>query len=262
VGADFNQLSVTYNDLWFASEKIAGRKKPVRFGEIALAFEQDSSFNLPMPVFTAFPDKAGMAKANGLLRQYYKGSLIANRDCVNGLNSEPPRPYVPEYNFEVVYASSKLLTLSEGGSVFCGGAHPNNYVTYLTFDLVNGQQIGGRYQLDLSPTGFGEILKLANTQERIAFETFALARWNAVAKASGVAEDDFCVGEGFMAEQAPGEKDFSLSFNKKGLAVQRTDYPSAAANCLFQDFNPAIIPWADLKPWLKPGQKLLTTELN
>ena len=65
-----------------------------------------------------------------------------------------------------------------------------------------------------------------------------------------------------MADQAPGEKEFSLSFDKKGLAVQRTDYPSAAANCLFQDFNPTIIPWAELKPWIKPGQTLLTTELE
>ena len=106
--------------------------------------------------------------------KYYKGSLIANRDCINGLNSQPTEPYEPEYNFEVVYASPRVVTISEGGSVFCGGAHPNNYVSYLTFDLVNGQQIGGLYQLDLSPRGFGEVLKLADKQERIAFESFAL----------------------------------------------------------------------------------------
>ena len=105
-------------------------------------------------------------------------------------------------------------------------------------------------------------MKLADRQERIAFESFALARWQAAAAAAGETGEDGCGGTGFMADQAPGEKEFSLSFDKKGLAVQRTDYPSAAANCLFQDFNPTIIPWAELKPWIKPGQTLLTTELE
>jgi hypothetical protein len=262
VGADFNQLSVTYNNIWFGHEKISGVAKPVRFGEVELAFEKDSAFNLPMPVFTAFPDKAAMARANSLLREYYKGSLISNRDCVNGLTSEPPKPYAPEYNFEVIYASSRVVTISEGGSVFCGGAHPNNYVSYLSFDLVNGQQIGGRYQLDLSPQGFGTVLKLDTKDERIAFENFALARWQEAAKAGGETDEDGCGGVNFMGEQEPGEKEFSLLFNPKGLGVQRTDYPSAAANCLFQDYNPTVIPWADVKPFLRNDQTLLTTELK
>jgi hypothetical protein len=262
VGVDFNQLSVTYNDLWFASEKISGQERPISFGDVTLAFEKDSAFNLPMPVFTKLPDASVMAKANALLRQYYKGSLISNRDCINGLNTEPAIPFEPEYNFEVVYASARVVTISEGGSVFCGGAHPNNYVVYHTFDLLKGQQIGGRYQLDLSPDGFGNVLKLSNKQERIAFEEFALGRWQEGAKAAGETDEDGCGGRGFMADQAPGEKEFSLSFDKKGLAVMRTDYPSAAANCLFQDFNPAIIPWVELKPWLRPDQKLLTTEIR
>jgi hypothetical protein len=261
VGADFNQLSVTYNDLWFSYENISGADKPISFGDVTLAFEKDSAFNLPMPVFTAFPDASAMAKANDLLRHYYKGSLISNRDCINGLNSEPPKPFEPEYNFEVVYASPRVVTISEGGSVFCGGAHPNNYVAYLTFDLVNGQQIGGQYQLDLSPGGFGTVLKLANKQERIAFEEFALGRWQAAAKASGD-PDDSCYGPNFMGEQAPGEKEFKLAFSPLGLDVFRNDYPSAAANCMFQDYNPTVIPWADLKPWLRPDQVLLTTEIT
>ena len=72
VGVDFNQLSATYNNIWFGYEKIAGADKPISFGEVTLAFEKDRAFNLPMPVFTAFPDKAAMAQANDLLRQYYK----------------------------------------------------------------------------------------------------------------------------------------------------------------------------------------------
>jgi hypothetical protein len=262
VGAESNQLSATYNAQWFALQNVSGADSPVSFGNVKLAFEKDSSFNLPMPVFTALPDKAAMAKANMLLREYYKRSLISYRDCINGLNEEPKKPYEPEYNFSVPYASQRLVTIQEGGSVFCGGAHPSNYVSYLTFDLVNGRQIGGRYQLDLSPAGFNSILKLSTREERMAFETFALERWNLSAKTAGESGEDGCAAIGFMNDQPPGEKEFSLAFDAKGLAVQRIDYPHAASNCLFQDFNPTIIPWADLKPWLKPDQTLLVDELN
>jgi hypothetical protein len=261
VPQDFNQLAVTYNERWFKAETFSGATRAKSFGQVKLAFERDVVFKLETPVFTALPEKARMARANGLLRRYYKASLIANRDCINGLNSEKDAPKEPEYNFEVVYASERVVTISEGGSVFCGGAHPNNYATYLSFDLLKGTQIGGQYQLDLSPHGFGTILKLANKEQRIAFENFAMERWNMAARASSD-PDQTCVEVNFMGEQEPGEKEFSLSFAPKGLNVFRTDYPSAAANCLFQDYNPTVIPWADLKPFLRPEQKLLTNELK
>ncbi len=202
-----------------------------------------------------------MVQANRLLREYYKGSLIANRDCVNGLNSEPPEPYVPEYNFEVVYARPKVVTISEGGSVFCGGAHPNNYVPIFSFDLVNGQQIGGRYQLDLSPQGFGTILKLANKNERIAFENFAHGHWQEAAKAGGETDEDGCGGANFMGEQQAGKRNSACCSIPKAW-VFSAQITRAAANCLLQDYNPTIIPWADIKPYLRNEQILLTTELK
>jgi hypothetical protein len=261
VPQDGHALVTTYNQRWFKEVKISGAEEPKKFGAVTLAKEKDSAFKLAMPVFTALPDKAAMAKANALLRDYYKQSLMQNRECINGLRSEADVPKEPEYNFEVVYASPTVLTISEGGSVFCGGAHPSNYVKYLSFDLINGKQIGGTYQLDLSPEGFGTVLKLANKDERIAFENFALARWQAAAKAAGDS-DESCSGPNFMGEQTPGEREFGLSFSPLGIDIFRNDYPHAASNCLFQDFNPTVIPWADLKPWLRPDQKLLTTEIQ
>jgi hypothetical protein len=260
VPPDGHQLVTTYNQRWFKEVKLSGALKPLKFGDVALAFETDSAFGLAMPVFTALPDKTTLAQANVLMRDYYKQSLMQNRDCINGLRSEADVPKQPEYNFEVIYASPRVLTISEGGSVFCGGAHPNNYASYLSFDLIQGRQIGGKYQLDLSPNGFGSVLKLANKAERIAFETFALARWQEAAKAAGD-PDESCSGPNFMGEQAPGEKEFGLSFSPRGIDVFRNDYPSAAANCMFQDYNPTTIPWADVKPWLRADQNLLTTEI-
>lgn len=262
VPKDQSQLSATYNKRWFETEKISGAIDPKTFGAVTLASEKDSTFNLEMPVFTKMPDAGTMERANKLLRGYYRGSLMQYRDCINGLREEPKQPFEPEYNFSVSYASPRVVSIQEGGSVYCGGAHPNNYVSYLTFDLVNGRQIGGDYDTDFGPEGFGSVLKLASREERIAFEKFALGRWADAAKAAGDAGEDSCSATGFMNEQAEGEKVFTMAFDVKGLAIQRTDFPSVAANCLFQDFNPTIIPWTELKPWLKPGQALLKEEVE
>ncbi len=125
---------------------------------------------------------------------------------------------------------------------------------------MDGSKIGGVYGLDLSPQGFGRLLKLADKTERIAFERFALGRWKAAA-----AKDIAMAGEcntGWIDDAPEGEKDFYMSFEATGLAVTRVDYPHVASVCMFTDFNPTIIPWADLAPWLKRDQKLLTTEVQ
>lgn len=256
-----SQLTATYNARWFREVKITGAAKPVSFGKVTLAFEKDSAFGLEMPVLTAMPDTDRMAKANDMLRRYYRKSLMGNRDCINGINTDTTGEGV-EYGFTISYASERVLSISESGSVYCGGAHPNNYVQLLTWDLVTPAQIGGVYGLDLKPEGFGQVLKLANKDERIAFEAFAMGRWMEAAKAAGETGDESCAGMGFNDGTAAGEREFSLEFLPGGLGVQRTDYPHVASNCLFQDFNPTVIPWKDLKSFLRPGQTLLTEELK
>jgi hypothetical protein len=260
---EFNSvLGATYNARWFRAVKIGRAAKSQRFGSVTMAFEQDSAFKLAMPVFTRFPDKAGMAKVNAMLRQYYRQSLMANRDCINGVN-EDVSDQAPDFTFTISYVTPRVLSLTEAGSVYCGGAHPNNYVKPLTFDLLTPKPIGGvEYGMDLKPDGFGSVLKLANKQERIAFENFAMERWTAGAKAAGETTADGCASTGFNVTAAPGEKALSLLFDRKGLGVMRTDYPHVSSNCLFQDFNPTVIPWKDLKPYLKEGQNLIVTEMK
>jgi hypothetical protein len=262
---DGNQLSQTYNELWFGSVSFAPTEKQAKFGDIVMTYMTDSAFGQEVPVLSRFPDATRMARANDLLNAYYRQSLMNYRDCVNGVpgdwrnGNEKPEP---DYQFEATYANPMVVSIEENGSVFCGGAHPNNYATPLTFDLETLTQIGGIYGRDLSPDGFGHVLKLASKDERIAFENVALGRWMKAAKSAGDSGEDSCAAAGFLGEQAPGEKEFSLSFVAKGLAVRRTDFPHAASNCLFADYNPTITPWTDLRPWLKDGQRLLTSEVE
>lgn len=258
---DLNIMSATYNELWLKQVSFADAGVAKTFGDVEVRFVKDSAFGITYPVLGAFPDETRKAAANDLLMAAHRRSVAQYRDCKNGVpvawEAENPEA---EMSNEVNYATATLLSFSESGSVFCGGAHPNNYLTPITYDLTAPAQMGGKYQLDLSPDGFGRVLKLANKDERIAFERFALGRWkDAAAEDKEMGAD--CAG-GWIEESPEGERDFKLSFTAQGLAVTRTDFPHVASACLFSDFNPTIIPWVDLKPWLKEGQNLLNTEVK
>lgn len=261
VDPDLNILNETYNGLWLKSVGFSAAGQAKRFGDVEVAMVKDSAFGIEFPMLTAHPDAAQMERGNAMLLKQHRATVSGYRDCKNGVPLEwEPENGEPEMAYEIDYASPTVLSFTESGSVFCGGAHPNNYSTPMTYDLAGLVQMGGRYNLDLSPEGFGRVLKLANREERIAFERFALGLWQA-AETKDTAMEGACK-TGFIEDAPDGEKMFSLSFTPRGLAVLRTDYPHVASVCLSTDFNPTIIPWSDLKPWLKPGQTLLSSEIR
>ncbi|MBL8790328.1 MAG: hypothetical protein JNM45_07505 [Rhizobiales bacterium] len=257
---DLNIWSDTYNEAWLNSVSFSDDGPARTFGSVEVRWLKDSAYGLKFPVLGAFPDEARKDRANAKLMKAIRKSLGNYRDCKNGVpeNWEPENQQ--EIFFEVTYASPEVLSFTESGSVYCGGAHPANYALPVTYDLAQAAQMGGKANLDLAAEGFGRVLKLGSKDERIAFERFALGRWKAGAEADKEMGAD--CGSGWIEDAPEGARDFSLSFTDKGLAVLRTDFPHVASNCLFTDFNPAIIPWPELLPWLRPGQTLLTTELR
>jgi hypothetical protein len=263
VPKDANRLATTYDTLWLESVSFTDAGTAKSFGDVEVRFSKDSAFGITFPVLGQFPDGAAKAKANTLLLTQHLKSVVQYRNCLNGVPPgwETDEETTPQFNFEINYASPRLLSYTEYGTVFCGGAHTNNYLILHSFDLMEPARMGGIDQFDLAPEGFGRVLKLANKDERIAFERFAFGRWVEAAKAAGQSGSESCL-QGWTMDAAEGEKDFDLSFTSKGLAVTRSDYPHVASVCLFQDFNPTIIPWADLKPFLKQGQTLLVNEIK
>jgi hypothetical protein len=259
-GPDRNIPIATYDELWGKSLRFTDAGAARTFGPVEIRWVKDSAFGIGFPMLGAFPDKTRKGKANATLLTDNHRSVVQYRECLNGVPNgwEPENPEA-EFGYEINYASATLLSVTESGSVFCGGAHPSNYVTPITYDLVTGERMGGTYLLDLSPEGFGRVLKLANKDERIAFERFALGRWKAAAAADPAMAD---CATGWIESSPEGERAFSLSLTEKGLAVTRTDFPHAASNCLSTGFNPTIVPWTELKPWLKDGQVLLATEIS
>ena len=178
------------------------------FGDIGIVFIQDSAFHISHPMLGRFPDEVRKQAVNAMLRSHHAAAVAQYRDCRNGIISEQRQESEtpePEFAYEVLYASPTLLSIAESGSVYCGGAHPSNYVTPKTFDLVTQRQIGGMNQNDLSPEGFGSFLKLQTKEERLAFERFAFGRWMDTARQFPESSD--CL-EGFKTGAEEGERFF------------------------------------------------------
>jgi hypothetical protein len=246
-----------YTGLWLKEVTFKDLGVAKSFGAVNVHFTEDSVFRIHYPLIGSFPDEQRKTVINDMLMKDHRASLAKYRDCINGV---PIKVALdddegPQFAYTITYASPTLLSVSETGSVYCGGMHPQNYLKPITYDLVTLQRMGGDYGLDLSPGGFGRVLKFDSSKDRISFQEFAINYWRANArKDKEMAEP--CDAE-WTDDAPPGERYFSLSVQPKGLAVLRTNYVHAYSTCLFTNFNPVVIPWDDLLPWIKSGQTLL-----
>ena len=197
---DGNILTATYDALWLKSVNFTEAGTPTRFGEVALHMVKDSVFGTEYPVISKFPNAAGKVAINAMLMNDYRQSVVGTRNCKNGLDPDvKDEPAGSDFAYSIDYASPRVLSITEAGSVFCGGAHPNNYAWPTTYDLLQRKQITS----ELSPDGFGQVLKLGTRDERIAFEHFALERWITAA------EQDKEMGQecmsGFLSDRPWGD---------------------------------------------------------
>ncbi len=111
-------------------------------------------------------------RINKTLKKLHRSDVLTSLECID-------RGYIQKENgtgesvmtqggdIQVEYHQSPFLTLSYRGSLFCGGAHPNNYYNRYVFDTRTGEEIQ-----------FDEIVSLYNTDENNeesispAFQTF------------------------------------------------------------------------------------------
>jgi hypothetical protein len=165
------------------------------------------------------------------------------------------------------YATARLLTIEKSDMVFCGGAHPNLDVAVYTFDLADGALLTGADDRDpFGPSGLGRALDIEAAKRRAAFDALWMsdlrARIAAGAKAAPQnSDDDPHCGQALLdALRSDGAAIAKVVYpTAEGLAFRFLAFPHAVEGVCSAgySFNPLVVPYRALKPFLKPNQTLL-----
>ncbi|AUT46645.1 hypothetical protein [Achromobacter sp. AONIH1] len=130
--------------------KLAGHAKPVgkEIGNATVAYQmwQDPRTKFPYPRLTRHPDPQVMQRINYLLEQRHWQKSLGALDCkATAYTSTNPMAGTlggfDEEDVKVTWLSRALMTVTESGSLDCGGAHPYNHFDAYTFDLLRGEYL-------------------------------------------------------------------------------------------------------------------------
>ena len=272
-----------YSARWLASAPaLMPQGGEATFGPLSYTMVRDDLYGNVMPRLTRAPKGVRIDAVNAALEKLHRALVLRDRNCAQNLRSstaltDPARLAAIEKpagkgergaqeSIKPVFASASLLTLYETRSQFCGGAHPTNSVAAFTFDLANPRQLAGLGDGgdDLGSSGLGSALDVADPAKRTRFDALWVARFRAA-----IAADREAHPGDETAEACGSDLDSQLEQSgagigtlvypaKDGLAIHASNFGQAAGVCASgYAANPLVIPWRDIKPFLKPGQKLL-----
>lgn len=269
-----------YGGLWLHdAPALAADPKEMTVGPLAYHFLRDTQFGGAVPRLLRAPAGVNLAAVNASLARLQNYLRLDDRDCFQGLRAMRARSADGKLAdmdkldagddmaavLKADYATDRLLTVTESHSVFCGGAHPSIVMRTYTFDLSDGAQLTSlgfqEGQDDLSAAAMGRVLEIGDKAKRAKFN----ALWMGMMRAAITADrkgakpsDDDC---GKVVEDALADmSSFTTAVypTPTGLAVRVTGLPTVAAICEDQEpYNPIVISYSALKPFLKPGQTLL-----
>ena len=251
-------------------------------GPLAYTLLRDPHYGNTVPHLTRAAPGVRLEAVNKQLENLLGALVLRDRNCMQDLRSStalsdpaslaeierPPRKAVAasQESIKPVFATAGLLVLLETRSQFCGGAHSANTVSAFTFDLQSPRQITGLGEGsdDLAPSALGAAFDFADTGKRTRFDSLWVERFRAAvareAKVHGADEVATACGAdlGGQLEQGGAGIDRIVYPLKEGLAIRATGFGHATSICA-SDYaaNPLVLPWAEVKPFLKAGQKLL-----
>ena len=279
-----------YGARWLAAAaKFSPQGKEASLGPLSYVMMRDDLYGNVMPRLTRAPQGVRIEAVNAALERLHRDLVLQDRDCAQSLRSsvaltnfakfaaieKDKQAGVSQGELTAIYASGSLFALEEGRSAFCGGAHPNASINHYTFDLAGARQITGLNdadKTDLGPSGLGAALDIADPGKKARFEAFWVARFRASlakikampaagknAQDSGQDTGQDCAQQlDNDLEQNGAAISASAYPTAKGLAILATGFPHAMQVCAISfDQNPLLIPFAELRPFLKPGQHLL-----
>lgn len=231
--------------------KLAGHAQPVGKdignGPVAYRMWVDPRTKFPYPRLSRHPDPQVMQRVNHLLEQRHwrksLGALACMASAYTTTNSGTGTlGGFDEENVNVTWLSRALMTVTEAGSLDCGGAHPDNHFEPYTFDLLRGEYLDWNRVFDAYVPGKRSFGRQASPA--------LLAVVNQVVKA-GPPED--------RADQHPNLEDcadlwpqyLALGAQTPGaLSLSVSGVGHASGACLGTH---ATVPFQALTPYLKPG---------
>ncbi len=242
--------------------KMSGHAEPVgeEIGSGAVAYRmwRDPRTHFLYPRLSRHPDEQVRERVNHLLEQRHwrksLGALQCMGEAYTANGDIPNAGTLGNFDDEVItvtWLSRALMTVTESGSLDCGGAHPSNHFEPYTYDLLRGEYLDWNRIFDAYVPADSGRPKASPTLTGI---TATVQRTLASAEAEGNTQDpskDGCSGLWpdylVLGTQAPG----ALSLSVSGVG-------HASGICLG---TLALVPFVDLAPYLKPGaQAYLATD--
>ncbi|WP_088155852.1 hypothetical protein [Achromobacter xylosoxidans] len=231
--------------------KLAGHAQPVgkEIGEGAVAYRmwQDPRTKFVYPRLSRHPDTQVLQRTNHLLEQRHWQKNLGALDCMaSAYTSGNPGAGTlggfDEEDVKVTWLSRALMTVTESGSLDCGGAHPYNHFEPYTYDLLRGEYLDWNRVFDAYAPGkrsFGGEKSLA----LLGLVQQAVKAGSAAQQSDDRPNIEDCADlwPDYLAlgVQAPG----ALSLSVSGVG-------HSAGACLGTH---ASVPFMALAPYLKPG---------
>lgn len=246
VHAGINATRAPYETL-----KLAGHAQPVgeEIGDGAVAYRmwRDPRTKFTYPRLSRHPDARVLQRTNYLLEQRHWQKSLGALDCMASAytSGNPGAGTLGGFDEEAVnvtWLSTALMTVTESGSLDCGGAHPYNHFEPYTFDLLRGEYLDWNRVFDAYAPGkrsFGgekSPALLGLVQQAVKAGTAAQQ-----SEDPPNLEDCADLWPEYLAlgVQAPG----ALSLSVSGVG-------HSAGACLGTH---ASVPFKALAPYLKPG---------
>ncbi len=255
INADIDAKHAPYETL-----KLAGHAVPVGpdVGNAVVAYRlwRDPRTKFSYPRLSRHPDPQVLVRINHLLEQRHWQMNLAALECMATIYTDgnPAAGTLGSYddeNITVDWLSTALMTVTESGSLYCGGAHPNNHFDPYTFDLLRGEYLNWNRIFDAYVPGDDGLRTASPTLLALMEKVRApLAAENAKGAADGESlEGCSDVWPSYLALSVASPGELVLSVSGIGHAMGACLGPHAS------------VPFKALKPYLKPGgQAYLVTE--
>ncbi|MEN5162437.1 hypothetical protein [Achromobacter kerstersii] len=261
MGSGINRhVGINAGNAPYETLKLAGHAVPIGqdsgAGPVAYQLWRDPRTKFSYPRLSRHPDPQVLTRINHLLEQRHWQMNLAALACMSSAytNGNPAAGTLGSYDEEsitVQWLSPALMTVTESGSLYCGGAHPDNHFEPYTFDLLRGEYLDWNRIFDAYVPDENGWRKETPTLLALMEKARAPLADDAL---KGATEDESLEGcsdlwPSYLAlgTEAPGVLTLSISGIGHAMGI-----------CLGTH---AAVPFKDLAPIVKPGgQAYLVTE--